>query len=179
MNLRVAVAAGVLGLGCSSESSGGGGPSGEPMDPALSGKHGLEAITLSYGFVRNVESESSFLEHDIAQSGYVLGAVLSSVPVNCGSNMDAVVDSQQGLFLGFLFGELVSGKATSSELILKYRGNGRSRGLSTSGSTVFATLGPPTGGKYPASINAVYDSNDPDDVVSFVGDTSLADCAAQ
>lgn len=177
--LRAALVVGVLSLGCSSGSGGGGGPAGEPMDPPFSGKHGLEDITLGYGFVRSVENESTFLEHDIAQSSYVLGAVLSSAPVNCGSDMDAVVDSQQGLFLGFLFDAPVDGEATSSELILKYRGNGRSRGLTTSGSTAFATLGTPAGGKYPASINAVYDSNDPDDVVSFVGNTSLTDCAAQ
>ncbi len=178
-HMALALALGILTAACSGGGSDGTGGGGDPLDTPLSGSHGLDSIALKYGFVRNVENDSTFLGHDISQNDYMLGAVLSDAPIGCGSNMDQIIESHQhGIYLGFLFGDSLNGEYSSSEMYLKFRSATRSRGLSTSGSTVFCTLKAPADGNYPASVNAVYDNGDPEDKVDFVGDVSLRDCDA-
>jgi len=166
-------------LACSSGGSGGGAsPGGEPIAPELSGSHGQESITLRYGFVRNIENEASFVGTDLTNSSYVLGAVLSDAPVNCGSNMDTLVESQNGCYIALLFGDPLDGEYSSTELHLKYKSASRSRGLGKSGDTVFCTLTAAEDGSFSATLNVVDASDDPNDVVSFVGQTSLHDCTS-
>lgn len=175
--LTLAVLLGLAITGCSGGDSGGGGAGGEPLETPVSGKHGTEDVTLSYGFVRSLDGVTTFMEHDVSGAGG-LAAVLSSAPVNCGTDMNTVYDSQHGLYLGLLFGQGAGTDYESYELFMKFRSSTRSRGLSTSGS-LFGTLSPPMDGKYSGTIDIQYASGDLEDVVYFVGNVTLKDCDAK